>query len=117
MASMLVSVLCSDFYFRKGRTPGGYGRQEMNSACYTEVVLFAPPAEAAADPAFPGEQDFVRWESFLRKLEEMLTGIIVRKTAVALYPVFIVDPACRRGAGAQKLLELMQGMQTPIGEP
>ena len=111
MASMLASVLCSDFFFRKGITPGGYTRSEMNSACYAELAVFDPPAELTADPAFPGEQDFARWENYLRRLEENMAGLVVRKTAVSLYMVFFVAPACRRGDGERRLRELLEGLQ------
>lgn len=108
---MLASVLCSEHFFRKGVTPGGYVRSEMNSSCYAEITVFDPPAELSADPAFPGEQDFVRWEEHLRRLEERLTRLVVRKTAVSFYLLFIVAPACRRGDGARRLDELLEGLQ------
>ena len=111
MARMLAGVLCSDHFFSKGPTPAGYVRNEMNSSCYAELAVFEPPEEAYADPAFPGEQDFMRWEYYLRQMEESLRGLVVRKTAVSLYPIFIVAPVCLRGAGGQRLYELLQGLQ------
>ena len=107
IASLLAANLISDAFFKKGITPGGYALTEYNSVTYVELGVILPHASGLC----PSEADIQTWRDDINGIVDKLISIIVKKTSVNLYIMFMIDPGCRDGEGGTALAEILTGAQ------
>ena len=106
-ASLLAANLVSHAFFKRGITPGGYSRTELNSVVYTEIGIIPAPSSGQA----PSEKEFSAWVSGVYGIADRLISMTARPTAVKYYLIFVVDGACRTGEGRQAVSEIFAAVQ------
>lgn len=106
-ASLLAANLMANAYFKKGPTPGGYYRSELNSVCYVEIALLT----AIGPGGIPDENDFARWEAAAGHIAGSLPSVSVRKTAASFYIIYIVPENCTDGESMRCLSGILAEKQ------
>ena len=106
-ASLLAANLVSGAFFKKGQTPGGYLRSELNSVVYAEIGILPGPSSGE----LPSESDYDIWIRGIFRTADRLISMTARPTAVKYYLMLVIDPACRAGDGRKNVDDMLTAVQ------